>query len=183
MNAQRLMQQVIWYLRQWRQYAGILAIAGLALLLLAGALYIQKLQPIQKDLERRELGLLEAARKLQQSSSSASATATASSVAERLPQSNQFTAFLLKLNTLAEQKKIVLQQSDYKATSEVGGELLRYGLQFPANGLYPDIQQFITELEKIPGVRIETLNLSRPQISDAMLNVQIEMSYLSEVQP
>ncbi|AMC35086.1 hypothetical protein [Janthinobacterium sp. B9-8] len=181
MNTQRLIQQGIWYLRQWRQYAGILAIAGLVLLLLAGALYVQKLKPIQKDLERRELSLLEAARKLKQSSSSASATA--SSVADRLPQSNQFTAFLLKLNELAEQKHIVLQQSDYKATPEVGGELLRYGLQFPANGLYLDIQQFITELEKMPGVRIETLNLSRPQISDAMLNVQIEMSYLSEVQP
>jgi HPt (histidine-containing phosphotransfer) domain-containing protein len=181
MNAQRLIQQSIWYLRQWRQYAGILAIAGLVLLLMAGALYVQKLKPIQKDLERRELSLLEAARKLKQSASSASATA--SSVAERLPQSNQFTAFLLKLNELAEQKHIVLQQSDYKATPEVGGELLRYGLQFPANGTYPDTQQFIAELEKMPGVRIENINLSRPQIGEAMLSIQVQMSYLSEVQP
>jgi hypothetical protein len=181
MNSQRLMQQIIWYLRQWRKYAGILAIAGLVLLLMAGALYVQKLQPIQKDLERRELSLLEAGRKLKQATSSASATA--SSVADRLPQSNQFTAFLLKLNELAEQKHIVLQQSDYKATPEVGGELLRYGLQFPANGLYPDIQQFIAELEKIPGVHIENLSLSRSQIGETMLSMQVQMSYLSEVQP
>ncbi|STQ89645.1 pilus assembly protein PilO [Iodobacter fluviatilis] len=182
MNMQRLMQQIIWYVRQWRQYAGVLAIAALVLLLLTGALYVQKLKPIQKDLERRELSLLEAARKLKQATSSASATA--SSVAEeRLPQSNQFTAFLLKLNELAEQKHIVLQQSDYKATPEVGGELLRYGLQFPANGQYPDLQQFISELEKIPGVRIENLSISRPQIGEAMLSIQVQMSYLSEVQP
>ncbi|AZN35720.1 type 4a pilus biogenesis protein PilO [Iodobacter ciconiae] len=181
MNTQRLIQQTIWYLRQWRQYAGILAIAALILLLLAGALYLQKLQPMQKDLERRELALQTAARKLKQAASGTSATA--SSVAKSLPQSNQFTTFLLKLNELAGQKHIVLQQSDYKATPEVSGELLRYGLQFPASGTYPDTQQFISELEKIPGVRIENLSLSRPQIGEAMLNLQVQMSYLSEVQP
>lgn len=181
MKSEKSVQVIRWYLRQWRQYAGILALAGLGLLMLAGTLYLQKLRPLQKDLLRRDMALTEAAHKLKQMP--ASAASAASSVADRLPHSSQFTTFLLTLNQLAEQKHIVLQQSDYKASPEVNGELLRYSLQFPASGIYPDLQQFIAALEKMPGVRIENLNLSRPQISEQMLTIQMQLSYLSEVQP
>lgn len=179
MKSENGLPLILWYLRQWRQYAGILALAGLALLLLSAALYLQKLRPLQKDLARRDMALTEAAHKL----IPASAASAASSVADRLPHSSQFTAFLLTLNQLAEQKHIVLQQSDYKASPEVNGELLRYSLQFPASGVYPDLQQFIAALEKMPGVRIENLNLSRPHIGEPTLTIQMQLSYLSEVQP
>jgi hypothetical protein len=181
-NMQRLLQLGHWYLHQWRQYTGILAIAGLVLMLFAGALYLQKLKPLQKDLTLRESTLSEAARKLKIATTTASNAYQASNVAERLPKSSEFTAFLLKLNALAEQKHIELQQSDYKATPEINGELLRYSLQFPASGAYPDVQQFIAELEKMPGVRIENLSLTRQQIGEALLSLEVQMSYLSKVQ-
>ncbi|MCB5196409.1 hypothetical protein [Deefgea salmonis] len=168
--------QLFWYLRLIPRYSGILGIAGLALLGFALLLYTQELKPYQRDLIDRENALAHRFQQLRVS-------AVASSVSDALPKLNRsdtFTFFLRALNALAAKNQIVITQVDYKNQFEADGKLQRYSLQFPANARYMQIRRFMLELQTIPGVRIETVNLQRQQISDDQVALQIQLSYLTE---
>ena len=58
---------------------------------------------------------------------------------------------------------------------------MRYSMQFPANATYLQFRRFLLELQASPGVRVESLNIQRQQISDDRLAIQVQLSYLTEV--
>ncbi|KAF0812920.1 hypothetical protein IGB42_02768 [Andreprevotia sp. IGB-42] len=169
--------QLMWGLRQWPRYTGLLGLVGVGLLLFALFVYQQKVKPIQRDLESREQVASEEAQRLARPAAS-----DASSIALLTPlrPAESLTNFLRELAQLAEKNKINVQQTDYKSNAEGDNHLLRYGVQFPANGTYDDLRLFIADLEKIPGVRIETFSVARNQIADEQLSAQLQLSYLTE---
>jgi hypothetical protein len=169
--------QVIWYLRLIPRYSGILGIAGIALLGFALMLYTQDFKPYQQDLTERE-AVLE--RKSQQLRVPAVMTVDSDAL-PKLNRHDTFTFFLRRLNELAAKNKVVITQVDYKTQPEADGKLQRYSMQFPANANYLELRRFLLELQASPGVRIESLNLQRQQISDDKLAIQIQLSYLTEV--
>lgn len=170
-------EHIIWYLRLIPKYSGILGIAGLALLGFALMLYTQDLKPYLSDLNQRETEL---ERKFQQLRAPV-VTSTTSEVLPKLNRNDTFTFFLRRLNDLAAQNKVAITQVDYKSQAEADGKLMRYSMQFPANASYLQLRRFLLELQASPGVRIESLNLQRQQISDDRLAVQVQLSYLTEV--
>ena len=168
--------QLFWYLRLIPRYAGVLGIAGLGLIAFAFMIYTQELKPFQHDLAEREIAL---ERKFQQ----LRVAPTASSSVAVLPKLNRedtFTFFLRKMNDLAGKNQVILSQVDYKTQPEADGRLQRYSMQFPATARYMQMRRFMTALEQVPGVRIEAINLQRQQIADEQLNIQIQLSYLTE---
>lgn len=169
--------QIIWYLRLIPRYSGILGIAGIALLGFALMLYTQDLKPYQRDLLERE-AVLE--HKFQQLRVPIVANLESDAL-PKLNRSDTFTFFLRKLNELAARNKVVITQVDYKTLPEADGKLMRYSMQFPANANYLELRRFLLELQASPGVRVESLNLQRQQISDDKLAIQIQLSYLTEV--
>ena len=170
-------EQIIWYLRLIPKYSGILGIAGLALLGFAFMLYTQDLKPYVHDLAERESALERKFLQLR-------APATLVSTTEALPKLNRsdtFTFFLRRLNDLAASNKVTITQVDYKSQPEADGKLMRYSMQFPANATYLQFRRFLLELQASPGVRVESLNIQRQQISDDRLAIQVQLSYLTEV--
>ena len=168
--------QVFWYLRLIPRYSGILGIAGLGLLAFAYMVYTQELKPFQADLAEREVAL---ERKFQQ----LRVPPVASSSVSALPKLNRddtFTFFLRRMNDLAAKNQVNLSQVDYKSQLEADGHLQRYSMQFPASARYMQMRRFMSALEQVPGVRIESLNLQRQSIADEQLNIQIQLSYLTE---
>ncbi|QLI82566.1 hypothetical protein HZU75_14090 [Chitinibacter fontanus] len=169
--------QLLWYLRLIPQYAGILGLAGLALLGFALMIYLQDLKPYQADLLKREAELERKFRNLRE-------PAAASSTQAELPKLNHddtFTFFLRHLNDVAQKHQIMINQVDYKAQLEADGKLKRYSMQFPATGRYIQFRRFTTALEKTPGMRVEAVNMQRQTIGDDNLSIQIQLSYLTEV--
>ncbi|AOY00213.1 hypothetical protein [Jeongeupia sp. USM3] len=172
-------QQIVWHLRRWPRYAGTLGWAGLALIIMAVLLLKQQVEPVERDLDKRELAVSAKRGELRH-------TARASDVASapayvRLRPDTSFTAFLGELSELAAKHGIGVVQSDYKSVTEGDGHLMRYGLQFPAGGNYPSLRAFLHALGEIPGVRIESVSMSRHQIGDESLAIQLQLSYLTEV--
>ncbi|MBE9610401.1 hypothetical protein [Chitinilyticum piscinae] len=171
--------QLQWYLRQLPRYGGLLALVGLGLLVLSGILYLQKLQPAQLSLQTRELDL---ERQFNRLRSMPVASAAAPALGEMLlNQPETYTFFLRRLNHLNEQYRIVPVQMDYKTSLEQDGHFVRYSIQFGATTTYMQLDLWARTLEAIPGVRIESINLSRSQIGDEQLTAQIQLSYLTEV--
>ncbi|WP_410497818.1 hypothetical protein [Chitinibacter sp. S2-10] len=168
---------LLWYLRLIPKYAGVLGLAGLALLLFAWILYSQDLKPYQADLADREAELERKSRALR-------TPLMASSPEQQLPKLNQydtFTFFLRRLNEIAKAHLIDINQVDYKSQIEADGKLKRYSMQFPATGRYIQFRRFTTALQQIPGVRVEAINLQRQAITEEQLTIQIQLSYLTEV--
>lgn len=173
-------QQLIWHLRRWPRYAGPLGWLGLALIVMAVLLLKQQVEPIEQDLDKREAA---ASSKRVELRRVMRASAVASSVPAyvRLRRDTSFTAFLGELSELATRHGIAVVQSDYKSVTEGDGHLLRFGLQFPAAGNYPALRAFMRELSAIPGVRIESASMSRQQIGEETLAIQLQLSYLTEI--
>jgi hypothetical protein len=169
-------EQIFWYLRLIPKYSGILGIAGLALLGFALMLYTQDLKPYIYDLNEREIAL---ERKFQQLRTPVAAKSTTEAL-PKLNRSDTFTFFLRRLNDLAANNKVIITQIDYKSQPEADGKLMRYSMQFPANATYLQLRRFLLELQASPGVRVESLNLQRQQISDDRLAIQVQLSYLTE---
>lgn len=170
--------QLIWYIRLLPKYAGVLGLAGLALLGFAAVLYFEELKPYEADLVQREAELERKFRNLR-------APLAASSVEAQLPKLNQqdtFTFFLRRLNEIAEKNQLQISQVDYKSQLEADGKLKRYSMQFPASGRYIQFRRFSTAIQQIPGVRIEAVNIQRQTIGDEQLSLQIQLTYLTEVQ-
>ena len=170
-------EQLLWTLRQWPRYTGLLGLIGVGLLGFAGLTYKQQILPVKRDLQSREQVASDEMRRLVHPV--ASGVARMASLVP-LRSASSLTNFLREVAQLAEQHHIAIQQTDYKSNKEGDGHLLRYGVQFPAAGNYDDFRQFIAELEKIPGVRIETFSVNRAQIADEQLNAQMQISYLTE---
>ncbi|WP_273432155.1 hypothetical protein [Chitinibacter tainanensis] len=169
--------QLMWYLRQLPKYAGVLGLAGFALLGFALMLYTQDLKPYQADLAKREAEL-ERKFKLLRSSAMAS-EATAATV--KLNQADTFTFFLRRVNEVASANQVVMDQVDYKSQLEADGKLKRYSMQFPATARYIQFRRFMAALHQIPGVRVEAANLQRSTIGEERLSIQVQLSYLTEV--
>ncbi|GAA5783953.1 hypothetical protein GCM10007860_09000 [Chitiniphilus shinanonensis] len=171
--------QLKWHARQWSRYAGLLGVVGIALLLGALMIYRQDVVPFERDLADREQTLERNLRALRQQP----VAATASAVEDQsLNAPDSFTEFLRQSAQLAGKNRVSVLQSEYRVVTEAEGHLVRYGVQFPANGRYADLRGFIADLEKMPGVRVEAMSLSRLQIGDELLSIQLQLSYLTEVQ-
>ncbi len=170
--------QLIWYLRLIPRYSGILGIAGIALLGFALMLYTQDLKPYELDLSERESALERKAMQLRMPT----LVNVDSAALPKLNRPDTFTFFLRRMNELAAKNQVVITQVDYKTQPEADGKLHRYSMQFPANATYYAFRRFLLELQSSPGVRIESLNLQRQQVSDDQLAIQIQLSYLTEAQ-
>lgn len=171
--------QFQWYLRQLPRYGGLLALIGVALLILAGVLYLQKLQPARLSLQTRELEL---ERQFQRLRSLPVASSPSVAIGEfRLNRPETYTFFLRRLNMLNDQYQINPTQMDYKTSVEQEGHFVRYSLQFGTSTSYAQLYLWLQNIEAIPGVRVEAINLSRTQIADEQLTAQIQLSYLTEV--
>ncbi|WP_028454219.1 hypothetical protein [Chitinilyticum litopenaei] len=171
--------QFQWYLRQLPRYGGLLALIGLVLLGLAGTLYLQKLEPARKALQDREEEIRRKSAQLRTLVVSSKASAAIGEVPLNQPET--YTFFLRRLNQLNESHQINPSQMDYKTALEQEGHFVRYSLQFGATGTYPKLRDWLDAVQGIPGVRVEVVNMSRSQIAEEQLSVQIQLSYLTEV--
>ncbi|WP_283150455.1 hypothetical protein [Silvimonas soli] len=169
--------QFIWTLRQWPKYAGVLGWVGLGLIVAGVLIYRQTVVPFNRDLDRREADVQDMARRLKSNAIAASTVAGL----PPLKTPNTFTEFLRNVSLWGDKHHIAISQSDYKSSAEADGHLVRYGVQFPAQGRYVDIRALVEDLQAQPGVRVETLILTRGRIDEDMLFMQLQLSYLTEV--
>ncbi|XZG71376.1 hypothetical protein ACTSKR_05810 [Chitinibacteraceae bacterium HSL-7] len=172
MNANQLQ----WGLRQELRRSGVLGLAGLALAGFAGLVYMQDVKPFERDLADREVALERNIDDLKRATVALQTVEPTS----KLNTPDSFTTFLRDTEKMAGQNRIGILQSEYRVTNEAENALTRYGVLFPANGRYPDVRSFIVAIEQQPGVRVEAINLSRLQIADELLTVQLQLSYLTE---
>ena len=84
--------------------------------------------------------------------------------------------WLEKLDEVAEQNGLSLNEGEYKVTQDKVGQLIRLRIAFPVQGKYPQIREFLASLSKeIPPIALENIQFGRNNIVDATVEAKVKM--------
>nr|WP_295081611.1 hypothetical protein [uncultured Roseateles sp.] len=172
-------QAVWWHLRSLPARLGRLGMVGLVLCLAALVTQQHLLSPLQQlraeearalDLQEGQLSaeLLVLARKREQERA-------------KLPpgtaqgQDDQ-TSAIGRVVALGQECELMLDAGEYRQSTEPGKAIPRLTLNFATRGSYAAVRCLSTALTSEPGLRIDVLKLSRPDVSQSELGVQIQLS-------
>ncbi|MEJ8855443.1 hypothetical protein WKW79_12730 [Variovorax robiniae] len=175
--------RLLWQMAKLPALTGLYGIVGIVMVVLALVSFFDKQRPVERDLDAREIELaqkeLDLARRAKELAEPPDANAPLPRSVVRTEET--YTTFLRAGVRLAAQNHLKGTQIEYRTLSEAGGRLVRYGVQFPVVGTYPDLRNFVIQISQIPGVRIEHMEFTRTQIGDTEVSAQIQLSYLTQV--
>ncbi|GAA5184868.1 hypothetical protein GCM10025771_39950 [Niveibacterium umoris] len=100
----------------------------------------------------------------------------------RLTADKDFVHLQEQLFRLATEASLTLETGDYAVTNEIPKKLNRYRISLPLRGDYPRLRRFVLAAESLPGVRLESLQLTRGQVGDRELAAQIQFSALTRIE-
>jgi len=153
-----------------------LTVAGLGLLVLAGAFYFTTVRPEQARLAVRQR---EAVQLLQQAAQSvAEAPKTpADKIAAfygSFPPSSLLPDLLDKVFAAAQAQAVRLDQGEYKVVKDTRGALTQYQVTFPVKGTYPQIRKFVgAALAAVPTLSLDSIKFERKKVGDTTLDTRI----------
>lgn len=171
-------------MKRLARLCGIPGAVGAALLVGAISIQVTKLGPLEKAL-RVEEGRLQAQERQIQADRPKDALAQEAVAADvALMKSADFTEFLRRFDKLASdpQYQFKFSQMDFLQAREANGKLTRFSTQFQIQAPYLITRKFATDLLELPGVRLENINFSRPQIEVPAPVAQVRFSVLTENQ-
>lgn len=179
MSQRDLGSEITWYLRTLPQHLGRLGIAGMVLGAAAALAWFFYLGPTSTNLNQTSQ-FLEARR------------ATIASELAQLPPErarshepqdalyaeSEFQSAIERFIELAQQHSLVLMQGAYKVDTERDSSLRLAVLNFPAQGNYVALREFLEDAHKLPGVRLQSLQINRVAGSETDITVQMQFAML-----
>ncbi|WP_269532473.1 hypothetical protein [Chitinimonas sp. BJYL2] len=190
MKRQRLaLPNLVWrrplsaWLVVWRRQAGMPGIVAVLLLLVVGLFQLTQLGPLSRSLSEEKMRLATRAKQLaQMPSAPVAGPADAAQLEQpRLPARGELPAVIRQLDEVFERFGVPASQRDFQPAEEAGGKLVRYTSQLALQRPYPAVRELMVELARLPGVRVESINLSRTQINESAPSALIRYSVLTEV--
>ncbi|MEJ8851651.1 hypothetical protein [Variovorax rhizosphaerae] len=174
---------LLWQAAKLPALTGLYGVVGIVMVVMALWSFFDRQRPVERDLDSREVELAKKELDLEQRARELAEPPDpdAPVLHNTVRAEESYTTFLREGVRLAADNHLKGTQIEYRTLSEAGGRLVRYGLQFPVNGTYPDLRNFVIQISRIPGVRIERMEFTRTQIGDAEVSAQIQLTYLTEV--
>lgn len=156
---------------------GWYGVAGLGLLVFAGAFYLSTLRPAQIRLE----GLQREAAQLRQPAGRPE-VAGPQTAGEKIaafyaffPPPERLPDMLEKIFDAAEPQALILGQGDYRVVKVSLGRLTRYQVTFPVQGTYPQIRKFVAgALARVPALALDSVQFERRKIGDSTVDAKIK---------
>lgn len=181
-----LPQRLQWQLRRWLRLLGFPGVVALGLLAVCPAFYFSAVVPAQQRLDQARGNVV----KLQARIARA---AREPGVEQRTP-SEQLSAFyrafpaetetpqwLEKLIAAAESRGLKLDQGEYAATQDRVGKLVRFQMNLPVRGEYPQIRKFLAALPgEVPLTALEQVQFERQKIADPQVEARIKLALYLE---
>lgn len=171
------MNKLVWSIKRWQWRLGTLGMLAVLLAFVAIVIAFAEIIPLHKDLAKRE-------QQLQQQRLTLERPPLATEVAgDAAGGELRFTRFLGDFYALAARDGIELPQVEYQVQSEDEGRLQRHLVRVPIKSSYPVVRSFLGELRRMRGVRLDTISMSRDDIAQTTLDIDLRFSYLVEVVP
>jgi len=165
------MIEIQWQMRRMLRRLGVVGLSGLALLLLALAIFLAGVAPMQGrvDALRKQL----AARPIQQLTTPPALSPEQSLAGDldmfqqRFPTVEKLSDQLDTLFQLADQYELTIDKGEYALNERQGGALRRFEVTLPVSGTYPHIRGFVLHvLDKLPATALADVVLEREKIAE-----------------
>ncbi|MBC7786766.1 MAG: hypothetical protein H7Z18_04765 [Methylophilaceae bacterium] len=165
-----------WQIKQFSKQIGLLGLVGLSLMLVSLSVYLFTTLPAQRQLESSILNLAEIKQSSRQLTLKAhqderDPVADMAEFYAAFPKGASLSSSLRLIQQTALQQKLELNRGDYKLTlakpanangEMVRYELLRYEVQLPVSGQYPQMRAFINGvMQKIPNLALSEIQMKR----------------------
>lgn len=96
-----------------------------------------------------------------------------------LPSSASLNARIGSLHHLAQQRKLRLDQGEYRIEQGTDSHLARCRITFPAHGTYPDLRRWLEDItESDKGLIVDGLIVKRPDANSERLEVRVQLTLL-----
>lgn len=174
-------RRVRWTSRRWLRrmdWPGVMAIAVLAI---CPAFYFYAIVPQQARLDAAQ----KSAAQLNEQTVPAGTSRFGAKLSpeeqlavfyKMFPDEGSSSQWLEKLMALAAKRGLSLNDGEYKVTREQMGKLLRYQMTLPVKGGYPQIRQFLSDLQGVlPVVALENVQFERQKIADPNVEAKIKL--------
>ncbi|MBS0394466.1 MAG: hypothetical protein JSR54_07540 [Proteobacteria bacterium] len=160
----------------WRlSRTGRTGLAGLGLLIAAGAFYASTHVPVAAEVGTLREELASARREA--ALGSARSAAEPGHVLRALPARTDMPAVLGVLIKQAEAAHLSLDAGKYEMAATKSGEVVRYKLSFPVTGQYPQIRAFLdATLVALPAAAISELSFERKSVGDPTVEANIRLT-------
>lgn len=99
-----------------------------------------------------------------------------------LPRSDSSPYWISELDRIARENGVELNSSDYRLMMEKESKLVRYEIQLPLRGTYPQIRAFIAgALQSVPTLALTDISIRRETIQAGRVEARLSMSlYLND---
>lgn len=175
-----------WSLRRGLRLLGFPGVVAIGLLAVCPAFYFSSLVPAQQRLDQARSNAVILQARMER--------AAREPVSERRTPTEQLAAFyrvfpmpedtpewLGKLIAAAESRGLKLEQGEYTATPDRVGKLVRFQMNLPVRGEYPQIRKFLAALPaEVPLVALEQVQFERQKIADPQVEAKIKLALYLE---
>ncbi|MEJ5210579.1 MAG: hypothetical protein WHV61_03995 [Burkholderiales bacterium] len=162
-----------WFARRGWERLGLPGIAGIVLLIVAGAYGTWVVRPLAARVEV-----------LQARQTPPSALAPPVSVPTAVRSRETVAQILARLHEAARLKGLALEQASYQAQREAELPVVRYRLTLPVKGDYPTLRAFIAGvLREVPHAALESVEFRRDASASPVLTAQVKLVLWLESAP
>jgi hypothetical protein len=175
MNTTRLRKWVVYFF----QHLGLPGVLGVSLLLGAAAYSLAILLPAASRVAQLDERIATATSRLQaarQAKVGAPQTPVEQLLAfyQTFPKGATVPDVLGKIYAVADEQKLSLEIGEYVLTKSRSGRLDQFRITFPVKGSYPQIRKFIgAALATVPALALESVNMKREKVGDAVADARI----------
>ena len=172
-------QALIWRARWLARKLDWLSLAGIGLALVAAALYVYGVKPVESRLPVLEERLASLQVRIDSRPRTA-AERPGEQLAEfydRLLDAREAPEIASRLHKYARAAGLNLEHGEYRPLSDASGKLLRYQIVLPVTGSYPQVRRFLGDaLRDMPGLALEAIRFKRDKGNSEQLQTELRFT-------
>lgn len=157
---------------------------GVALLAGAAAFHFSAVQPAQEELAALEARRSRAERPAPHALEAAASAADFERFMGFFPGLDSAPQWLGTIYAIAERERLELLQGSYRAADDAVLGLVRYRIQLPVRGGYPQIRRFVAGvLDQVPVASLDDIVLQREKVGESTVEAKITLSLHLQAAP
>jgi hypothetical protein len=173
-------QALIWRARWLARKLDWLSLTGIGLALLALALYVYGVKPVESRLPVLEERLAALEVRADGRPRNAATTRPGEQLAafyDRLADARDAPEIAGRLHAHARAAGLNLEHGEYRPLSDASGKLLRYQIVLPLTGSYPQVRRFLGDaLRDMPGLALEAIRFKRDEGNSGQLQTELRFT-------
>jgi Tfp pilus assembly protein PilO len=173
-----LQQQLYW----WFEKLGWIGVSGITLFLLSLMVYTFSIAPGQAEITQLGQALTDEQQMALKRDSHAkdseqSANRKIGMLTRDFPRHQEVSKVLNRLYAAASNSNLILQRGVYKLVRDTSSPFLRYEIDLPLQGRYPEIQLFAYQaLKEIPALALDDISFKRENAGSSLVQAKLHFT-------